>query len=123
MPVQPDEVELGVHGVVAAGVELLERLHAGQEEVHGHRVGHQLGDFPDGGVLDLQPGRPPEDLQEDHQHRRPGAERRGQESRRQDGRVPVRAGPPCRVDARRHGVDAHRERDRDDDQRPEESCG
>ena len=57
MSVQANEIKLRVHGVVPAGVKLLERLHAGQKQIRGHRVGHQFRDFPNGGILDLQPGQ------------------------------------------------------------------
>jgi hypothetical protein len=72
---QSNEIELCVHGVVPTRVKLLERLHSGQKQIRGHCVGHQFGDLPNGRILDLQARRMAENLQEHHQHRRPGAKR------------------------------------------------
>ena len=82
--------------VLCAGVEFLERFGAVQEQVEEHGIGHQLGDLPDGGILDLEPREPPQHLQHDQQNRRTGAEGRRQELRRQNRAVPVRAARPDR---------------------------
>ncbi len=109
--VVPADAEIPVareQHVLGVGVELLERLRAVQEQVQEHGVGHQLGDLPDGGILDFEAREAPQQLQHHQQNRRAGAEGRGQKLRRQDRAVPVRPRRQPVVQERGHGVDAHR---------------
>ena len=121
MSVYALEPVFGVEQVLGVGVILLERFGAVQEEVHEHRVRHQLRDLPDGLVLDLETRHVPQQLQDEQQDRGARAERRGQELGRQDRGVPVRTRRETVVEERRHRVDADRHRNRQQDEGNHES--
>src|ERR1039458_1036383 len=93
--------------VLGVRVEFLEGFGAVQEEVEEHGVRHQFGDLPNGLVLNLKPGKPPQHLNHYQQNGRAGTESRCQKLRRQDGRIPIGAGRQSVIEKRRHGVDAH----------------